>query len=84
MAGMKRAGRKTEWSVTLFCFGLLAFTPPIMTMFDRPVMVLGLPLMYLVMFGVWAAVILAIGVGARRSRLSDSADEAGLKDGEPW
>jgi len=84
MAGMKRAGRKTEWSITLFCFGLLAFTPPILTMFDKPTMVFGFPLMYVVMFGLWGFVILAIGIGARRSRLLDAEEEAAPRDGDRW
>lgn len=63
---MKRTGRKKEWSVALFGFALLAFLPPILTIFDRPVLIAGIPLTYLFLFGIWLMVIIAIAVGARR------------------
>jgi len=63
---MKRTGRKREWSIALFCAGLLFFFPPILSIFDKPVLVFGLPLAYIVLYGFWALVIIAIAYGARR------------------
>lgn len=72
---MKRTGRKQEWSLTLFAFGVLMFLPPIIGIYDRPYVVLGLPIAYLILFGVWAFLIVAIFIGARPSGLG--------KDGMP-
>jgi len=66
---MKRSGRKQEWSMTMFAFGGLMFFPPLLSLFDKPVLVLGLPLTYMVLFGVWALIIFGIWLGALRSPL---------------
>lgn len=66
---MKRTGRKQEWSLTMFAFGTVVFFPPIIALFNKPVLVFGLPLAYLVMFCVWAVLIFGIWLGARPPRL---------------
>ena len=66
---MKRTGRKQEWSLTLFTFGVVMFLPPIIAIYDRPVLVMGLPVTYLFLFGVWAFLIIGIFIGARPSHL---------------
>lgn len=66
---MKRTGRKQEWSLTLFTFGVVMFLPPVIGIYDLPVLVLGIPVTYLVLFGVWAFLIVAIFIGARPSPL---------------
>lgn len=66
---MKRTGRKQEWSLTMFAFGTVVFFPPIISLFDKPMLVLGLPLTFMVSFGVWVILILSIWMGARPSRL---------------
>ena len=65
---MKRTGRKQEWSIALFAFGLLIFFPPLLSIFDSEEFVFGLPVSYLYLFGTWAAVIVAIAVGAKPRR----------------
>ena len=62
---MKRSGRKQEWSLTMFVFGVLFFFPPLVSIFDKPYVVLGVPLAYLVMFGMWGLIIFGIWRGAR-------------------
>lgn len=76
---MKRSGRKQEWSLTLFVFATVLFFPPVVSLFDKPVLVGGMPLAYLVMFGLWALLIGGIWVGARRSPLRG---ELSVSDGE--
>lgn len=63
---MRRAGRKTEWAVVLFVVGLIFLFPPIVSLFNKPDLVFGLPLSYLVLYGGWALIILAVALGARR------------------
>ena len=65
---MKRTGRKQEWSLALFAVGLLLFFPPLIALFDKPDLVLGVPLSYLVLFGVWSTIISGIWLGARPAR----------------
>ena len=67
---MKRSGRKTEWSVALFCVALLFFLPPILSIFDKPDFVFGLPMTYIVLYGVWGVVIAAVAYGARQKSVA--------------
>ena len=67
---MKRSGRKAEWSVALFCAALLFFLPPILSIFDKPAFVFGLPLTYIVLYGAWGLVIAAVAYGARQKSLA--------------
>lgn len=62
---MKRAGHKKEWSVVLFCVSLLVLFPPILSLFDKPVFVFNLPLAYVVLFGIWGVIIVAVALGAK-------------------
>ncbi len=66
---MKRTGRKQEWSLTLFAFGVLAFLPPLVGVYDRAFLVLGIPLSYLIIFCIWGFIIFATWLGSRPSTL---------------
>ncbi|MEG3619087.1 hypothetical protein V5T82_11525 [Magnetovibrio sp. PR-2] len=74
---MKRTGRKQEWSLTLFMFGVVMFLPPVIGIYNHSVLVLGLPVTYLVLFGVWAFIIVAIFIGARPSPLRKDGAASG-------
>ncbi|MEX1034746.1 MAG: hypothetical protein WDZ54_02235 [Sneathiella sp.] len=63
---MTRTGRKKEWSILLFVVSLIAFVPPVISLFDVPTLIFGIPLSYLYMFGIWAGVIAMTALGARR------------------
>lgn len=63
---MRRTGRKNEWSVTLFCVSALVLLPPILSIFNKPDLVMGLPLSFVVLYGFWALIILAVACGSRR------------------
>ena len=65
---MKRTGRKQEWSIALFASGVLVFFPPLLSIFDSEEFVLGLPISYLYLFGMWAVIIAAIAIGAKPRR----------------
>lgn len=73
---MRRTGRKKEWSVALFCGGLLFLLPPVLTIFDVPFFVSGLPVAYVVLYGFWGLVIAAIAYGARRKAPADKQGDA--------
>jgi hypothetical protein len=64
---MQRTNARNERLVALFLLGLLLFNYPLLTLFNVPRIVLGVPLLYLYLFAAWAAVILIAAVVARRT-----------------
>lgn len=54
---MNRLRRNGEWSVVLFVVALLAFNPPVLSIFSVPDLLFGIPLLYLYIFFAWAGVI---------------------------
>lgn len=66
---MKRTGRKKEWSILVFCAFLVGVFPPILFLFDKPALVLGVPLSFVYLYGLWAVMIGLIAIGARRRRV---------------
>jgi len=65
---MKRTGRKREWSITFFCLGLILLFPPLLTIFNNPGFIYGIPSTYFLLFCLWGGMIFLIALGARRSR----------------
>lgn len=73
---MPHRGRKKEWAVVLFVGVLVVLFPPVISIYDRPDLVLGLPLSYLVLFALWAMVILATALSTRNILLLEDNDES--------
>ena len=63
---MLRHDRTREYLIALFLFGVLLLVPPFLLVFNRPVQVLGLPLLYLYLFAAWTGLIVLGAVIARR------------------
>ncbi|GAB4391164.1 MAG: hypothetical protein Tsb0032_01760 [Kiloniellaceae bacterium] len=59
---MNRRRRSAEWSVVLFIAGLLAFNPPVMSIFSIPELIFGIPVLYLYIFLAWGVVILLLAL----------------------
>ena len=74
---MLRHDRTREYLIALFLLGVLLLVPPFLLVFNRPVQVLGLPLLYLYLFAAWAGLIALGAVVARRI----DPDRAGAADG---
>ena len=74
-------GRTRELLVTLFALGVLLFTPPLLILFNKPDLGLGLPMLYLYLFLVWAALIGLVALVVERSHaigdLSANGPETG-------
>lgn len=51
----------------LFVLGALLLNFPVLAIFNRPATLVGIPVLYLYLFGVWLAGILAVLVLARSS-----------------
>jgi hypothetical protein len=58
----------------LAALGWLLFTDPLLGLFSRAALVLGVPLLYAYLFGSWAAIVLLIALVAERRRGDPPAD----------
>lgn len=66
---MKRTGRKKEWSILVFSAFLLGIFPPVLLVFDKQVLTLGLPTSFLYLYGLWALMIVFMAIGAKRRKI---------------
>jgi hypothetical protein len=53
--------------IAVFLLGCLAFGYPLLALFNVPATVVGVPALYLYVFGAWAALILLIAWAVRRA-----------------
>jgi hypothetical protein len=63
---MTRPNSTADRSLALFLLGLAAFTPPLLAVFSRDGMWLGIPVLYLYVFAAWGFLILLMGLSAAR------------------
>ena len=61
---MTRPGLSGDRAVALFLAALLAFNPPILSIFAADLFFFGLPLFYLYLFGAWGVIIALIALHA--------------------
>jgi hypothetical protein len=79
---MDGGNRRNERLVALCLLGWLLFNYPVLALFNRATLVLGIPLVYAYIFGAWALLIALIalvvrnGVGPRRASDGGSASSA--------
>lgn len=59
---MRRPGLGAERLVGLFLIGAAAFSPPVLTLFNKPLLVVGIPLLYLYLFALWIVLVVLAGV----------------------
>lgn len=57
---MMRKGLAGQRLVAVFIAGVLLFNYPLMSLFDRPITVFGLPLLHVYLFLAWLGLIVAI------------------------
>ena len=55
-----RKGLAGQRLVAVFIAGLVVLHQPVLSLFDRPLPVLGLPLLHVYLFSVWVALILVV------------------------
>lgn len=65
---------RSERTTALFLFGALALSPPFLAIFGVDVLFLGVPLLYLYLFVVWALLIGLLAL-ASRSGAAEDADQ---------
>ena len=55
---MRRPGLGAERLIGLFLIGAIGFSPPVLTLLNKPILVAGIPLLYLYLFGLWILLVL--------------------------
>lgn len=60
--GMRRPGLGAERLIGLFLIGAIGFSPPVLTLFNKPILVAGIPLLYLYLFGLWVVLVALAGI----------------------
>ena len=56
---MRRSTLLPQRLMTVFLIGVLLLFSPVVALFERPLRLFGIPALYLYLFGVWAAIIVA-------------------------
>ena len=82
---MRRPGLAAERLVGLFLIGAIGFSPPVLTLFNKPVLVAGIPLLYLYLFLLWVLLVGLAGIVV--TQLAPNGDEKppapANEDGKP-
>jgi hypothetical protein len=63
---MTKPNVKGQRLAALFVLGNLLFNYPLLALFNRPESVLGIPLLYLYVFGAWALLIALLALTVQR------------------
>jgi len=59
---MRRPGLGAERLIGLFLIGAIGFSPPVLTLFNKPLLVAGVPLLYLYLFALWLLLVVLAGL----------------------
>lgn len=59
---MRRPGLGAERLIGLFLIGAIGFSPPVLTLFNKPLLVAGVPLLYLYLFVLWIVLVALAGL----------------------
>jgi uncharacterized membrane protein len=74
---MTPENKKYKRLVALFLFGLILFNYPILSLLNLDILVSGLPLVYIYIYGVWGLLILLAALATRnrpKEPIDDSTD----------
>src|SRR5690606_41513020 len=78
---MMRKGLAGQRLVAVFLAGMLLLNYPILSLFDRPASLFGLPLLHVYLFSVWLGLIVAVAwIVERVARCCGGADADGRAD----
>ena len=80
---MVQPNRTSERLVALFVLGVVLMIPPILEIFNQPVRVLGVPVLYLYVFLAWAALIILVAATAGTITFNDDGTSDMDVDREP-
>ena len=74
---MTPENKKYKRLVALFLFGLILFNYPILSLLNLDILVSGLPLVYIYIYGIWGLLILLAALATRnrpKEPIDDSTD----------
>jgi hypothetical protein len=63
-----KSGLKAQRLAALFLLGCLLFNYPLLSLFNQPGEVFGIPVLYAYIFGAWAGLIALLALVVERSR----------------
>jgi hypothetical protein len=63
---MRRPGLGAERLIGLFLVGAIGFSPPVLTLLNKPILVAGVPLLYLYLFALWVLLVVLAAVVVRQ------------------
>jgi hypothetical protein len=76
---MGRSRITSERLVFLFLLGLLLFNPPLLSIFDRPATVIGIPLLYIYLFAAWGALVVLMALTVESGAAAEEGAERGTE-----
>lgn len=79
---MTRPGITTERLLALFLLGIIIFTPPFLGIFNTPHLILGIPMLYLYLFGAWGLLIGLVALIVHRAAGDDDDETAPAAPGD--
>ena len=71
---MTRRNRTQQRLIAIFVLGAVLLIPPILSVFSKPVRILGIPVLYLYLFLAWAALIAMTAAIGRRLDTAEGSD----------
>ena len=74
---MSRPGITSERLISLFLLGLLLFNPPLLSIFDVPEAVIGIPILYIYLFTAWAVLVLLMALTIESATAGDEEQDRG-------
>lgn len=74
-------GRSRELLVSLFVLGLILITPPILIIFNKPNLSLGIPTLYLYLFAVWITLVVLVALVVEWPHSTGHTAKAGPETG---
>ena len=82
---MSRPGVTREGLFFLFLLGVFLFNPPLLSIFDLPLQLFGVPLLYLYLFTCWGALLVMVAFIIEKvgdaEEVQESREEAAGEDG---
>ena len=63
---MRRPGLGAERLIGLFLVGAIGFSPPVLTLLNKPILVAGVPLLYLYLFALWLLLVVLAAIVVRQ------------------
>ncbi len=83
---MNKSAVASERLAVLFLFGIMVLSPPFLFIFDRPVLIAGIPVLYLYLFTAWAVLIVLLAFASELSKPEQeesTGEKASVSDRNP-